>query len=272
MVEQMGFLNKVFKEDKSQELFEKNNIDIEEYSKMVDYFVLTLGKRPKDKNITQEMINEYKYNIKLLNDINLYYFRIFLIIWNSTYEYYQNLSISVRKGYEYEYSKKVFEFFKNKILTQEIVDGFKTYSTNVELLDNCDMVLDVDSVFREFNKPDIEIMAFLDKEKIYLTEKILTNEDLIKIMEYKIKMLLKDIDGYSHTALSSSSSKDVKKIHIMKAKANIDVYQGHIAKLSNKQNQNKDNMNSDPDTMYCQYCGSKIPKDSKFCKECGEKL
>jgi len=281
--ENMGFMNKIFKEDKSKELFEENNLTGEWHTKsgdvilpdlhIMDYLRLTRDKTPKRKNITQEMIDEYKNNMEILdkNGILTNNLENFVSYW-ANYGVFKIRPGSGGHIFNEEYSNKAKKYYQDKIITQEIAEGYKIYLKNIDLLDENNLRDDVDIIFRIGNKYKTDMLMFLIENELDLTEKILCDDDLIKIMEYKIKLLLKDIDGYSRTSLSSSSSKEVKKMYMMKAKTEIDNYERNIRKLSNNKKPDPNNINSDSNTMYCRFCGNKIPTDSKFCNVCGEKL
>ncbi|MBR0369709.1 MAG: zinc ribbon domain-containing protein [Methanobrevibacter sp.] len=276
----MGLFDKIFKENDSQELFEKNNLNTEckkgdSYVPFTElnlmyYLSLTNEKTPDRNKITQEMIDEYKNNIGLLddNDIdmeNLKYFIKYIDIFRIHYNIMYKDRRGAQEGHDFEYTRKIAEAYENKKFTQEIVEGFKIYSKNIEILDNNNIGNDVDNVFRGINKTDTQILTFLSQESIDLNEKLLSNGDLIKIMEYKIKQLNNDVHKYTNTSFSSRSRVEANKLYMLEAKTKIEQYQRNIEKLSNS---NK----SMTDTMFCRYCGAKIPNDSKFCNECGEKL
>ena len=75
---------------------------------------------------------------------------------------------------------------------------------------------------------------FIINNELDLTEEILTNDDLIKIMELKIKKLYGDIDRYSSTSFSSRSRIEANKLQLMKIQTEIDLYERNIKKLNKK--------------------------------------
>jgi len=276
----MGLFDKIFKEDNSQELFEKNNLNTEckrgdSYIPFTElnlmyYLSLTHEKTPNRSKVTQEMIDEYKNNIKLLddNDVdmeNLEYFIRYLSIFSAHYNVMYKDRRGAQKGHDFEYTQKVAEAYEKKIFSQEIVDGFKIYSKNIELLESNNLGDDVDNVFHRIDRTDIQVLTFLQLESIDLNEKILSNDDLIKIIEYKNKNLYGDVNKYSNTSFSSRSRVEANKLYMAKTKTNIEKNEKNLEKLSN-------NEKPTTNTMFCRFCGAKIPNDSKFCNECGEKL
>ena len=143
--------------------------------------------------------------------------------------------------------KREIPFSTNNI-TQELIDEYNIYLENLKTLVKYGLTE------RSAVNNDINI----HKEKI-------SNELLIKMLEQKIEGLYSKINSYSDTVMVNKDYLEKKKIWIMRTENEIRQLERYIDKLSA-------DLNTNMDTMYCRFCGTKIPTDSKFCKECGEKL
>jgi len=214
-------------------LIHENGIRGYEVQELTKFTKKVYNETHRDK-ITQEMIDAYKLNKKILEENN--YGEVTFDFIN--YMERRNIPFNIEN------------------ITPELIEEYKLYTKNIELL-------------FEYGVSEFQIT----NKNINIHKEEIPNELIIEALERRIMQIEREINKIPDSPLfHNQKHAEERKITIMKKTNEIRRLERYIDKLYKNTNTTTNNPNSNDNTMFCRFCGAKIPEDSKFCKECGEKL